>query len=152
VEENRDVEIARADPDARRRALWCFLALAVLGFACILVVSGRVGELEALAERDPEEARRQLGEAMGLISLVNAAALLPFAGYFGYLSLRIFRSGRFPPPNIWLIRDTRIARGARAQWIGTVAAVVSAVLLVLAVVPLLSWRAFLEVLVGVEGG
>jgi hypothetical protein len=152
VARSRDVEIARADPKARRRAFWCLSAIAVLGFVSILVTSDRLSELEAMAERDPETARRQIEATVGLISLVNAAALLPVVGYFGYLSVRVFRSGRFPPPNIWLIRDTRIVRGARARWAGTVAAVTSALFLVLAVLPLLFWRVFLKALLGAGGG
>ena len=148
----RDGEIARVDPEARRRAFWWFFVFAALGFACIFVTNDRLSEIEDLAGRDPEAARRQLEATVGLISLVNAAALLPVVGYFGYLSVRVFRSGRFPPPNIWLIRDTRIVRGARARWAGTIAAVTSALFLVLAVLPLLFWRVFLKALLGAGGG
>lgn len=149
---SRGPEIARADPRARRRAFRWFAAVAVLGFACILVTFERMGELRALAERDPEAARRQLQATMGLLFLVNAAALLPVAGYFAALSLRVFRSGRFPPPKVWLLRDTRIVGGAKARWAGGVAAVVSALFLVFAVVPLFFWRAFMQLLSGPEAG
>jgi hypothetical protein len=149
VADSRDGEIARVDPAARRRALWWFISFAALGCACIFVTNDRLSEIEELARRDPEAARQQARAALGLLPVINAAALLPATLYFGVLSARIFRSGRFPPPMIWLIRDTRVVRGPRARRVGVVAAVLSGLFLVLAITPFVFWRAFVSGLLGV---
>jgi hypothetical protein len=149
VADSRDGEIARVDPEARRRAFWWLCSFAVLGCACIFVTNDRLSEIEELARRDPEAARQQARVALGLLPVINTAALLPVTVYFGILSARVFRSGRYPPPKVWLIRDTRVVRGPRARRIGVVAAVLSGLFLAAAIVPFVFWRAFVNGLLGV---
>ena len=146
--ESRDGEIARVDPEARRRAFWWFFAFAALGFACIFVTNDRLSEIEELARRDPAAARQEARAALRLVPVINAAALFPVIVYFAVLSARVFRSGRFPPPKVWLIRDTRVVRGAKARRVGAVAALLSGLFLVLAIAPFVFWRAFVNGLFG----
>jgi len=53
-------------------------------------------------------------EGLGLLMLVMAA-------YAGSFARRIFRSGEFPPPGMWVLRDTPIKHGdaarARGWWV-----------------------------------
>jgi formate hydrogenlyase subunit 3/multisubunit Na+/H+ antiporter MnhD subunit len=106
-------QIVRADPVRRRRFLWALAGLAALGAAGIWLLSARLarGGL-ALAE-----ARRLLWLVVALLTLVAAGAALSLAR----LATRVFRSGRYPPPGAFVLRDRPVRTGSSARalaWLG----------------------------------
>jgi hypothetical protein len=121
VQGNRQVngspheEIQPADPKARRRALVIVLVIASLGLATVVAVNGFFQELEALARADPERAAQQLVGALKILAAGLALCLLGASGWLCNLSRRTYGSQRFPPPGVAVVRDVRVAIGAKAR-------------------------------------
>lgn len=115
----------QADPDARRRALVYFLIAAVVGAGVIFFYS----ELLASAANDPELAIERL-----TLIIASLYVLVVPAVWFAFHIWRVARmtreAGAYPPPDLPVIRDTRIVSGkdaSRRAW----AAQITALLVVL---------------------
>lgn len=106
-----------ADPAARRRGLLIGLVLvaALAGYAAYLA-----DQIQAFQASDPPDPSGLVSHMYWMsVVLVAAGGLLGF--YLLVIGLRALRSGRFPPPGVRVIRDTRVRTGAGARVIGLVA-------------------------------
>jgi len=72
-------------------------------------------ELEALARADPERAAQQLVGALKILAGGLALCIFGASGWLCNLSRRTYRSQRFPPPGVAVVRDVRVAIGAKAR-------------------------------------
>ncbi|HYW02412.1 MAG TPA: hypothetical protein VFA86_00595 [Gammaproteobacteria bacterium] len=131
-----DYEIVRADPDARRKRL--FLTMLLVGvaagmFALSFWVQSYLGhQLAQINSGKPDEALAALGRAWQLLDLLIALGVtLPVlaAVYLLHMAFRIVRSGRFPYPGMWILRDRELLTGGLARRRAIAALVVAAILL-----------------------
>lgn len=98
-----------ADPGARRRAVVYLLVMAAIGAGLILYYS----ELLTSASDDPELAFERLEQIVTSLYLFAVPALW-FATYMWRLAGRTRESGLWPPPDVPVIRDTRVLSGKPA--------------------------------------
>lgn len=110
-----DIEIQRADPRARRRALALGVGAAVAGGALIAALPGWLeGWTETLLTRPATErariARLLVWAAAGSIGV----PVLVLGAYFWRAGGRVLRAGRWPAPGARVISDTPVLRGGDA--------------------------------------
>lgn len=123
-------EIQRADPATRRRALVAIAAIAVAGWAAFLGLQEWLAQLRG---SEPARMRESLEDAL---VWGTWAALLPVAAFAIFLwryGGRVYRAGRFPPPNSKVVQDTPVVHGNEARVRGTAMRVLAALLGVLCV-------------------
>jgi hypothetical protein len=122
-------EIMRADPARKGQAFALIAALIVAGVLLKLVA------LPALLRWLNVSDNALLLQRVALVFDGLAVLMLASAAYAGWHASRILRSNQSPPPNTWLLRDTRIVRGGAARlrgWVVMVCAVAFVVLTVYA--------------------
>lgn len=120
-------EIIRADPAVRRKT---FLALALIAVAAMGGYFWLWPRLaESLLQGTPEERLQTLSWL--LVGLFSPCFV--FAGYLMLLSLRIARSGQYPPPGMKVVKDTPLLRGAQAARMGRLLAAITGLLMVVGV-------------------
>ena len=120
-------EVLRARPALRRAAILGVIACAGIG----AVVLSHLQPMFDRARTGPATAS-DVAFAATLLRLCGIATLAFAAAVDAWLALsaiRILRSGRFPPPNTWVLRDTRILQGAAARRIALVHLLLGTVLL-----------------------
>ena len=109
------MQIERADPRARRRAVALVTIGAAGGLLVFWGVQSRLPALQAWIAEDPAQAPLRLRLiASGLAAAVAVPTLL-FAAYFWRLGDRVICSNRFPPPGMRVIRDTVVWHGDSAR-------------------------------------
>jgi len=126
---NADPDILRSDPLQRRKLQWMIAATIVV--VLLLVLFGLFTLRHASDAPDTHVLTRQLEMVFYALSVL----LLVTAAYAASQTRRIFASSQYPPPGSWVLRDTRLLRGARARdrgWWALVCAVVSVLLAVYA--------------------
>lgn len=106
-------DILRADRRLRRRLAFAALALVALA---VLVLELGAPWLVAKFQHDPREAVR----ALKLLMLAAFAPRIPIGVYLFSFGRRAVQAGRFPPPGVRVIVDTRIAQGRAARLRGGV--------------------------------
>jgi hypothetical protein len=107
-------QIRKADPAARRAAIWTGVAGAI---AAALLLAGLQQYRPALIEwlaADRAETAVRLQLLFGLLALLLAAPLLGFAAWLWSLGGRAIRTREFPPPGVRVIRETTVACGDAA--------------------------------------
>lgn len=125
--------VQKADPAARRRALYWLGLLSAAGVAAILGVQRWLAGINGTA--NPVEARGSLVLALWFTSLLTASSLALFGVYLWRQAARIHLAERFPLPGQPVIRDTVVLEG-RAAVLRAVALRVLSILLLLAGVSL----------------
>ncbi|MFW2438020.1 MAG: hypothetical protein ACN4GR_01465 [Arenicellales bacterium] len=130
-------EIQRADPGAKRKAVWIVGITVLLGAATIWVFEFYQGEIVAwFADNLDYLAQNTL--VVFLMAAVFAAPLIATAIIMFLLGRRIVKAQRFPPPDYPVYRDTRVLKGSRAIRRGRIAQLLSLVILLAAgVIPFL---------------
>jgi hypothetical protein len=124
-------DIVRADKEFRKR-FTAFLILIIIVFSVtILSVKGYLDQMGELRRDNPGLAGKKvillLKWWMGLGSL----PILGLAVYQIILARRILKSGRFPPPGMKMIRDTKIETGAKAKKVAVSLIALSSVVIVI---------------------
>jgi hypothetical protein len=111
------VEILRADPQLRRRAVTMVLATAVCGAAAIhwLLPWAHATVEQAVREGMPRSVVCK--STLGVLSIF-AFTVAGFGVYIVRLGRSIVAAGRFPPPGQKVIRDTRVLTGRAAELLG----------------------------------
>ena len=130
------VELVRADPRYRRRALALLVALAACAAVALLLLPG------ALSSHAPSTS----GSAL----VVLVAALVVACSSVATIGISIFRRGRrvlrgsrFPVPGERVVRDTLVLSGETAVKRGRVLEVLGVTLFLLAVaLSVVSWRLY----------
>jgi len=124
---NGDPDILRSTPDQRRKLRWAIVAmLAMALFLWLLGFSALHGAAHA---GDTATMTHRLQAAFYVLS----ALLLATAAYAGWYARRIFASSQYPPPGSWVMRDTRLLRGANARGRGWWTLLCAAICLLMAV-------------------
>jgi hypothetical protein len=105
------MEIQRADPRERRRALVLLAVGTVAGAIALLWLKGWLDEQ---ITRPPAEARATLLAAFRIAATVMVLSISAASIYLWRLGWRIERSARFPPPGQRVLRDTPVLKGPDA--------------------------------------
>lgn len=135
-------EIQRADPVAQRRELVLVAVALAAGLGLLATLATARPELERWLTANAE----LLAARPGLVAAAALVLVLPlcaFALYLWRLGGRVSASGRFPPPDTPVLRDTRVLEGAPARRRGRVIRALAALLLATSLaVPATLWYAF----------
>ena len=110
-------KIQPADPNARRNAIKYLLVLIAVVTPAIFLLNSNI-ELFEKWITEPEETIKRIKFILSILITIGAIFLLVFSIYIFSFANSILRSNRYPPPNIKVIRDTRIHNGIRARRIG----------------------------------
>lgn len=106
-------EIQRADPTARRRAIFIVLVCTVLGAALAMVTQSYQGALEAWVLGHKEDIIKHPG-VVALCFFVPLLPVLACAAYLWRFAARMIVTERFPPIGAKVIRDTAVLSGRAA--------------------------------------
>ena len=122
-------EIIRANPAARRRAIWIAVAGALLGILALQFGSTMLRQVTSEAVM-----RRWLWAAVALAS----GGALAGGSYLAWLGRQVYQAGRFPLSNQVVIRDTPLRQGRAALQLAWLAWACAAALTVAGImIPLL---------------
>jgi hypothetical protein len=120
-------DILHSTPNQRRKLQWTIatmlaaaLLLWLLGFSA-LRGAAHAGDTATLTHR------------LQVAFYVLSALLFATAAYAGWYARRIFASSQYPPPGSWVLRDTRLLRGASARRRGWWTLACAAICLLMAV-------------------
>src|SRR5262245_1355683 len=115
-----DREIVKADPRLRRQLVLVLLLILAVGLAALAWAPGELAMILALARESPGEARIRTVLLLGaLVAPVVLLGLLAGADTIGR-AVATFRSDRFPPPGMRVLRDTPVIRGRAARGLAVV--------------------------------
>ncbi len=124
--------VVKADPALRKKTIVFVVAASLLGLVLIVFFQSELGRVDELARENPQAALEQLLNRLHLLALSMTLLFVPFSLYLLYVSIRTYRTSRFPPPGTRVIRDTRIVTGRRARMRGIAGVLVAAAFLALA--------------------
>ncbi len=126
-EPTQTAEIMRADPKRKRQAWLLIALLAAAGVSLKLIA------LPALQRWLSVSDNAVLMHRVTVVFYSMAATLLATAACAGWHAARILRSNQSPPPNTWVLRDTKIVRGGGARLRGWIMVACTVTFVVLAV-------------------
>jgi hypothetical protein len=139
------VQIQKADPVARRKAIIGIALGLVIGCLLFLMLEWLLGNVNQWIERHAEFLVEHHYIAF-LVMLVPVAPVIAFSGYLIIYAGRIVKSGRFPPPGTAVIRDVRVIEGRSAIIRGRVAQLLCWIILLSAsAIPLIIWYIFYSI-------
>jgi len=121
-------EIQKADPRARRQALWVGLIGAAGGALLLWLFLGNQARVRAWF-LDNADTLMDNPLLVGLGMLVLMSPVIGLSVYLLVLGQRIVRARRFPPPGMTLSRDTPVLKEGAAVLRGRVVQVAAGVLL-----------------------
>jgi hypothetical protein len=134
-------EIRKADPRARRQAVWLLIAGTLVGVLLILGFGRYSGSLRTWIKSDPAAVAHRLTLALVGLSIVLSAPAIAFAVYLWALGGRVLRAEQFPPPGYRVIRDTPVVGGQGARVRGHAFRILAACLVVTTLLLwLMLWR------------
>jgi hypothetical protein len=126
-------EIQKSDPRALRTALVFLAGAALLGVVLITTGTKFRPDLEGWVAQD---VRGRSWIVIAALTLFVTGPALGISGYLAYVSQRIIRTDRYPPPGLRTLGDRRVVVGAaavrRARFLQLLAAVVGVAGLLLA--------------------
>jgi hypothetical protein len=108
-------EVRKADPAARRQAVWLLMAGTLVGVFLILGFERYLTSLRQWVGSDPADAAHRLTQALVGLAIVLSAPAFGFAVYLWGLGGRVLRAQQFPPPGYRVIRDTPVVEGSAAR-------------------------------------
>jgi hypothetical protein len=107
-------DVQKADPGARRQAVWLLVAGTVAGALLIVAFARYETPLVKWMRADPREAAHRLTLVLVAGVVVLSAPAVLFAAYLWRLGGRVLRAQQFPPPGYRAIRDIPIVTGRAA--------------------------------------
>lgn len=113
--------IARADPQARRLAAITAGVMLLIGSLLLWLLAGRLRAIRKLVEQDPAAAAKQAMQVAAWVAWAGGAGLGGLGAWLWCLGRRINRSGRYPPPGMRVLRDTRLRTGREARNLASLA-------------------------------
>jgi hypothetical protein len=118
-----------ADRPLRWRVLALFAVLIVVLLFALFTVRSYLQKQVALSATDPVTAAENVVGLLWWLTAAVDAGLLGCTAWFGWLGTQVLRSGQYPPPGAFVLRDTHIRRGAAARCTGVAALLFCALLL-----------------------
>ena len=134
-------EIVKADPGLRRQMLLVLLLIVAIGLFALEWVPKEMATILAIARESPAEARARTVLLLG--ALVAPPVLLGMVAGVDTIrrSVSTFRTDRFPPPGMRVLRDTPVLRGRSARGLAIVMATLGALLIACCTaLPVLGYR------------
>lgn len=134
-------EIVKADPALRRQMILVLLLIFAIGLFALEWLPGELASILAIARESPKEARARTVLLLG--ALIAPAVLLGMVAGVDTIrrSVSTFRTGRFPPPGMRVLRDTPVLRGRGARGLAVFMATLGVLLIVCCtVLPVLGYR------------
>jgi heme A synthase len=107
--------IQKADPAARRRALFLLVPLVVLAFAGVVGAVFAAQKIDYLIEVDPGRAFTHIEWSLRFLGTAIAVFAAILAVWLWRFSSRVYDDERFPPNGFKVIHDTRIRTGDEAR-------------------------------------
>jgi hypothetical protein len=122
-------------------AVPAIVVMGVLVWALGSVVQHYVAELQSVAALDPESAARRAAASLRTVLAISAGGAFLVGTYLAWLGVRVWRSGKLPPPGSWIVAGRPVYSGRFAAPIGRLF-IALALLLVAAAIGLLwaGWR------------
>jgi len=114
-------EIIPGDKRHRRLTLVAALLLSLLGLLALGILCGYLGEIQKLAREDLRAAEQQALRLTAIVLWIGGLSLVGMGAWFWRLGRRINLAGRFPPPGMKVIKDTRVRSGAQARALANLA-------------------------------
>lgn len=108
------IEIRKADPTARRRAVAFLIVGATIGAVLIAGFEGYRTPLRDWLLSESGDPRLRVKLVFFLAAAVLTAPLLAFAAFLWSLGAKVSRAQVFPPPGYRVIRDTPVISGPAA--------------------------------------
>ena len=115
--------IILADKRHRRLAALAAVLVTVVGLLAMGILYAHLGKIEKLAEEDPRAAEEKVLFLGAIVFWAGGLSLVGMGGWFWWLGRRINLGGRFPPPGMKVIKDTRVRMGAQARALANLAQV-----------------------------
>ena len=110
-----DREVHRADPEFRKIVVLSLVIVCTGAVIGLVLLDHHLQDLEVMALTDSAAAAVALQEAARWLFRVMAAGAVLAALYMVTLSIRILKSGRYPPEGSRTIRDIEVSRGTPAK-------------------------------------
>ena len=107
-------EVRRADAAARRTAALVLLAGTCVGALLLVAFTRYRIPLSDWVLAGPGSSALRVKLVFLLVPALLLAPLIALAVYLWALGGRVVRAREFPPPGLWVIRDTPIVTGERA--------------------------------------
>ncbi len=107
--------MARADPQARRLAAVVAVVMLAVGGVLLWLLEARLRDIRKLVEENPAAAAEQALQIAAWVAWAGGAGLVGLGVWLWRLGRRINRTGRYPPPGMKLVRNTRIRTGRQAR-------------------------------------
>lgn len=110
-----EIETVPADPRLRRLAVVLAIVLGMAGVAGMLALRAAMGPLDKLGPDDLPAAVARLLRVVAVVAWAGGLGFVGCAWWLFRLARRINRSGRYPPPGMKVVRDTRVRTGRAAR-------------------------------------
>jgi len=123
-------EVVRGDKNLRRRMIFLVIIFTIVGGWIIILTSNYLDDIRHLAKEDLNEAVSKLIVLIYFYAVGFVASIIITFGYLLWLGIRIIKAGRFPPPGMKVIRDTKIIRGIKAKLLGGAVIILAMVFLI----------------------
>lgn len=123
-------EIVPADKRQRRLTIVAVVLLFLGGLVGLAGLRWHLGRLEQLVEEHPRQAVEKALRLVGVFAWVGGLSFLGAGAWLWRLGRRINRAGRFPPPGMKVVRDTRVRTAAGARTVASLAEVAALVCVV----------------------
>jgi hypothetical protein len=134
--------IQKADPDARRKAIWVICVATILGVCAIVAFDSFQDDFQSWLEANIEFLLENT-IVVFLVSLIFVSPVLAAGAYLLWLGNRTVRAQRFPPPGCALARDTLVLEGSKGLKRGRIIQLLSLLLLCgAAAIPFVMWYVF----------
>jgi len=124
-------DIVRADKEFRKRFIVFLILIAIIFSVTILSVKSYLDQLEELRRENPGLAGKKVMLLLKWWMGLGSLPILGLAVYQIILGRRILKSGRFPPPGMKVIRDTKIQTGAKAKKVAISLIALSSIVIVI---------------------
>jgi hypothetical protein len=131
--------VAKADPGARRKAVYIILVCTLIGAALIVSFERYRRQLHDWILADPSGHRMQL--VLLSLAFLGSVPLVGFAVYLWSLGSRTVQAQQFPPPGQRVLRDTPVVTGQAALVRGRLVKTLAiSLFLAAALLSILFWR------------
>jgi hypothetical protein len=108
-------DIVPADKEFRKRFIVFLMLIVIVFVVTILSMKSYLDQMEQLRREDPGLAGKKVVLLLKWWMGLGSLPILGLAVYQIILARRVLKSGRFPPPGMKVIRDTKIQTGAKAK-------------------------------------